>query len=187
MIAAIYFGAWYTLRNSEKKQEYIPMYIGGVTAITMMILSFNQELEDYIGLVIGLISLVFATLYIANPLKQRIVSYFGMALFGGIANALIWGAQYSDAAINPYLIILGFVPLMFGFFMSKKVGDDFGKILNIFATFSTVISILILINRLYIGLDIPLTFIFLTIPALVITVALFVSKNDPRTEKDFMI
>ena len=90
IIAAMYFGAWYTLRNSEKKQEYIPMYIGGVTALIMMILSFNQELEDYIGLVIGLISLIFATLYIENPLKQRVVSYFGMALFGGIANALIW-------------------------------------------------------------------------------------------------
>ncbi len=163
------------------------MYIGGVTAITMMVLSFNQELEDYIGLVIGLISLVFATLYIANPLKQRVISYFGMALFGGIANALIWGMQYSDAAINPYLIILGFVPLIFGFFMSKKVEADFGKILTIFASFSSIISILILLNRLYIGLDIPLSFIFLTVPALVITISLFISKNETKVEKDFMI
>ena len=71
--------------------------------------------------------------------------------------------------------------------MSRRVEGDFGKILNIFASFSAIISGLILINRLYIGLDIPLTFIFLTIPAFVITIALFVSKNDPKTEKDFII
>lgn len=187
IISAMYFGAWYMLRNSEKKQEYIPMYIGGVTALLMMVLSFNQELENYIGLVIGLISLIFATLYIDKPLKQRIVSYFGMALFGGIINALIWWAQYSEAPMNPYFIILGFIPLMFGFFMSRRVEGDMSKVLTIFASFSSIISVIILINRLYIGLEIPLTFIFLTIPALVITVALFVSKNTPETEKEFLI
>ena len=186
-IAAIYFWAWYTLRNTIKQQEYIPMYIGWVAALIMMILSFQQDLEDYVGLVIGLVSIVFAGLYLVNPLKQRLLSYFGMALFGGIVNALIFGAKYNDAGSYPYLIIIGFIPLMLGFIMSKKVETAMWQILNIFASFSAVISGLILINRLYIGLDIPLSFIFLTVPALVIMISLFVSKNDPKVEKDFII
>lgn len=59
VIALIYFGAWYALRDSVKKQEYIALYMSGIISIMMMILSFQKEMEDYIGLVIGALSLVF--------------------------------------------------------------------------------------------------------------------------------
>jgi hypothetical protein len=94
IIAIIYFGSWYALRDSIKKQEYISLYIGGLIAIMMMILSFQKEMEDYIGLVIGFISLIFGALYLFNPLKQRLMSFFGMAILGGGINALIFVPEY---------------------------------------------------------------------------------------------
>lgn len=79
IVGVIYFGAWYILRDSVKKQEYISLYVGGIVSIIMMIVSLQEKMEDYIGLYIGAVSLIFGFLYLINPLKQRIVTYFGMA------------------------------------------------------------------------------------------------------------
>jgi tellurite resistance protein TehA-like permease len=82
----------------------------------------------------------------------------------------------------PYIIIAGFVPLMCGFFVGEKSGSPEKEVLNVFASFATIISGLILLNRLYIHLDIPASFIFLTTPALVITASLYLSPGTKEKE-----
>lgn len=148
----------------------------------MMILSFQEQMEDYIGLVIGALSLAFGILYLINPLKQRLMTFFGMAFLGGLMNALIFGPEYGMTALNPYIIIVGFIPLMFGFVVAKNATSPDKEVLNVFATFASIISGLILINRLYIHLDIPASFIFLTVPALVITASIYISPGAKEKE-----
>ncbi len=52
LVGTIYFGSWYAMRNASKKEEYMSLYIGGITSIIMMILSLQREMNDYIGLAI---------------------------------------------------------------------------------------------------------------------------------------
>lgn len=182
LVGGIYFGSWYAMRDSSKKEEYISLYIGGIVSVLMMILSFQKEMEDFIGLAIGAVSLIFATLYLVNPLKQRLIAYFGMAFLGGMINTIIFGPEYLWSPENPYILIVGLLPLIFGFYMSKKTESPLKESLNIFATLASVITGLILINRLYIHLNIPASFIFLTIPAIVITTSLYISPGAKEKE-----
>lgn len=182
IVGATYFGSWYILRDSAKKQEYISLYISGIVCIIMMILSFQEKMEDYIGLYISAISLVFAFLYLINPLKQRIIAYFGLAFLGGIINLLIFGPEYTINPMNPYLIILGLLPLIFGFYFSTKAESPIKEGLTVFASAASVVSGIILLNRLYIHLDIPPSFIFLTTPALIITASLYLAPGAKEKE-----
>lgn len=182
VVALIYFGAWYALRDSIKKQEYIALYMGGIISILMMILSLQEQMQDYIGLVIGALGLVFGALYLINPLKQRLMTFFGMSFIGGLVNVIIFGPEYGLTTWNPYIIIMGFIPLMSGFVIAKRATSPDKEVLNVFATFASIISGLILLNRLYIHLDIPASFIFLTVPALVITASIYISPGAKEKE-----
>jgi hypothetical protein len=170
------------MRDSSKKEEYISLYIGGIVSVLMMILSFQKEMEDYIGLAIGGVSLIFAVFYLINPLKQRLIAYFGMASLGGMVNTIIFGPEYLWSPENPYILIVGLLPLIFGFYMSKKADSPIKESINIFAAGASVIAGMILINRLYIHLNIPASFIFLTVPALVITASLYISPGAKEKE-----
>ncbi len=110
------------------------------------------------------------------------MTFFGMAFIGGLINILIFGPEYGMTTLNPYIIIAGLVPLMFGFAVAKKADSPDKEVLNVFATFAAIISGLILLNRLYIHLDIPASFIFLTTPALVITISLYISPGAKEKE-----
>ena len=88
---------------------------------------------------------------------------------------------------NPYIIILGFVPLIGGFCLRKKTASPMKEVMTVFASFASVISVLILLNRLFVDLDLPISFILLTAPALVIMLSLYIFPNLKEKEKDLNI
>ncbi len=105
-----------------------------------------------------------------------------MATLGGIINTIIFGIDYLWRPENAYILVIGLLPLIFGFYMSKRADSPIKESLNIFATGASIIAGIILINRLYVHLNIPASFIFLTVPSIVITISLFISPGPKEKE-----
>jgi len=68
VLSAIYFSAWYYMRNVSRSDDHFPLYFGGVFALLMTITTLRPELEAYNGVIIAIVSIIFGILYIMKPL-----------------------------------------------------------------------------------------------------------------------
>ncbi len=183
-ISAAYFSAWYYLRNITNSNNHFVLYICGQISLVIALIYIIPDLNEYQGLFLSTISLIFLGLYKKQQLISREVSMLLFALAGVFFNLIILD-DISFDGIGPIsgksiFIILTLIPFILMSPMSRLLKDN-GKFLDlrkILGYISSVLIILILFIDIFNWKNIPFEFLFLTIPAFILVLAGIIQKQD---------
>jgi hypothetical protein len=192
-VAATYFAGWHYLRNITNSDKHFTLYIGGLASIVMGMTYIIPSLGEYQGLFLSVVSLIFIALYIIKESVSREVSMLMFAAGGvlfnlNIADEISFGGMGELSGISVF-IILTLIPfiLMTPAFGLMKKESEFWTIRKISGYFASMVVVLILVVDIFDWEKIPMEFLFLTVPALVLVVMGLIEKKAISRQKFFDI
>lgn len=186
VLATVYFGAWYYLRNVTKSDKHFGLYIGGFVSLALGSMLLAPELNEYQGLVGSFAALVFAILYITKPILQRFVSFVAFAVFGLLltwvnldsASGNLIG--FEAASLLLALSLAPFVlPLAFKKNQTKEI-KDFDALSKIFSSLAFLAIVVILGRDFVNNSGIAKDFLFLTVPSAILAGYLAIAKETKQ-------
>ncbi len=190
-IAIAYFSSWYYLRNITNSDKHFTLYIGGQVSMIIGLTYIIPSLNEYQGLFLSLISLIFMMIYRVKPLISREISMLIFAFGGALFNlSVIKDISFSGIgglSGSSIFIILTLLPFIFMSPMSKIVKHEGGlfTLRKILGYLASVLSVIILLVDILDWEKIPLDFLFLTIPALILVIVGFIEEIDKAKLKFF--
>ncbi len=192
-VAATYFAGWHYLRNITNSDKHFALYIGGLASIVMGMTYIIPSLGEYQGLFLSAVSLIFIILYIVKESVSREISML-MFASGGVLFNLNMVEDISFMGIGELsgisiFIILTLVPFIL---MTPILGlvrgeGELWSVRKILGYFASMVTVLILVVDIFDWEKIPMEFLFLTVPALVLVILGLVEKRAIAKQKFFDI
>ena len=171
--ASIYFGGWHFLRRVFNLDKHIALYLGGIISIILALTKLHPQLRHFDGPALAVVAFVFGGLYILKPLLERELSFFIFALFGTLL--ALWhidGLTLPNFGVfrgTTLVLIFCLSPFLLGFFFPER--EDEHEQIRLFRTQASYLAGLFILLLLFLDLmqieDIPRSFLFFTLPAVI--------------------
>jgi hypothetical protein len=191
VISAVYFVGWYYLRSVTNSDRHFALYVGGLASLIFGIIYIIPTLDEYQGIFLSAISLLFMILYKYKSLVSREAAMLMFAVGGVLFNFFVLNkvsfegiGELSGKSIFSIITLIPLVLMspMARLLPSKSELFDIRKVLGYFAT---ALIIIILLVDIFDWQKIPLDFLFMTLPALVLAILGSVEKVDISKKKFF--
>lgn len=183
--AAIYLGAWYFVKVETQSEKHYGLYFGGIASIVLALLALSETLQSYSGLVFSGGAIVFALLYLKNPLLQRQIAFLCFGATGvimtlqNITEPHFIGGNFLFYDMKSFFMCLTFLPFLASYAFSKKEEDSEIDTLQYGARIIALISIgIITLSNIIQHAEIPKDFLIFTIPALVLAILGCIKSED---------
>ena len=192
-VAATYFAGWHYLRNITNSDKHFALYMGGLASMVMGMTYIIPSLGEYQGLFLSAVAMIFIVLYMVKESVSREISMLMFAAGGVLFNLNIIDeitvagvGELSGVSIFIIATLIPFILMMPALGIVRGEGELW-SVRKILGYFASMVTVLILVVDIFDWEKIPMEFLFLTVPALVLVILGLVEKKAIAKQKFFDI
>jgi Predicted membrane protein (DUF2339) len=188
VIAIGYYAGWWYLRDQNKQFQHIGLYAGAIIALIFAVFAFFPQYDAYVGLLVAWLGILFAYLYTLDDKRsERLVAYMIFSAMGaGIALLAVDNFTGVTQSYWTTLSLLALTPAALWYLvqMGAKGGKKTQTIRDVMTAYSVLFgSIMAMILLVKVLFKLPVTLIFFTAPALVLSLYALSQKGSPTRGK----